>query len=179
MSRRIQSLSGLTMVEMLFTMAIGSFVVAGAMTSYIFCVRGFRSLSNYNEMQTDGQRALDWFARDMRSGSAVTSCASNQLVVTLPSAVNSAGQVTASDQVSHWWQNGRWYRTDGASGQTTLLAENISQITFRLYDATGNLTTQTNRAVTVQVNAVLAKTVLGKQQTENLLSAELRLRNAP
>jgi prepilin-type N-terminal cleavage/methylation domain-containing protein len=179
MSGRSQSQAGFTMVEMLFTLAIGTFVVAGALTSYIFCVKGFRSLSSYNEMQADGQRALDWFGRDMRAGIAVVSCTSNQLVVVLPVAVNSQGQVTSSDQVTHTWQNGRWYRTDSVTGQTSLLAENISQMTFRLYDAAGSVTTQTNRAVSVQVSAVLAKTVLSKQQSENLLSAQLRLRNAP
>jgi prepilin-type N-terminal cleavage/methylation domain-containing protein len=179
MNRWNKPQTGFTLVEMLFTLAIGTFVVAGIMTSYIFCVKGFRALSNYNEMQADGRRALDWFSRDLRAGIAVTSCTSNQLVVSLPAAVNSQGQVTVTNQVTHAWQGGRWYRTVSTNGQSTLLAENVLQITFSLYDAAGNVTTQINQAVSVQVDAVLMKTVLSKQQSADLLSARLRLRNTP
>jgi prepilin-type N-terminal cleavage/methylation domain-containing protein len=170
--------TGFTLVEVLSALAIATFVIAGVMTSYIFAVKGFRGLSNYNEIQADGRRAQDWFARDLWAGMAIASCAPNQLVVVLPTTISPAGRVTASNQVTHLVQGGSWYRIDGNTGQSTLLAENVAQLTFNLYDAAGNVTTQANRAVSVQVSARLEKSVLGKSQTEDFLSARLRMRNA-
>ena len=50
---------GFTLVETLFTLAIGSFILTGIVTTYVICLRGFRGLSNYNEMQADGRQSLD------------------------------------------------------------------------------------------------------------------------
>src|ERR1039457_6484946 len=141
--------NGFTLVEMLFTLAIGTFIITGVMTSYIFTVKGFYGLSNYNEIQADGRRGLDWFAHDLRAGMAVVSCTSNQLIAILPTTVGSNGQVIASNQVTHVYQSGGWYRINGATGQNTLLAKNITQLTFTLYDATGNVTTQVSHAASV------------------------------
>jgi prepilin-type N-terminal cleavage/methylation domain-containing protein len=170
--------TGFTLVEVLTALAIGTFVVAGVMTSYIFAVKGFRGLSNYNEIQADGRRAQDWFARDLWAGMAIASCTSNQLVVVLPTTISADGQVTASNQVTHLYQDGSWYRIDGNTGQSTLLAENVAQLKFSLYDAAGNVASQANRAVSVQVEARLEKSVQGKNQTADFLSARLRMRNA-
>ena len=170
--------TGFTLVEVLFALAIGTFIIAGVMTSYIFAVKGFRELSNYNEMQADGRRAQDWFARDLWAGMAIASCTSNQLIVVLPTTISSDGHVTASNQVTHLYQDGSWYRIDGNTGQSTLLAENVARLTFSLYDTAGNVTAQASRAVSVQLDARLEKSVRGKNQTAGFLSARLRMRNA-
>ena len=175
--RKGVSPNGFTLVEMLFTLAIGTFIIAGVLTSYIFTVKGFYGLSNYNEIQADGRRGLDWFARDLRAGIAVVSCTSNQLIAVLPTTVGSNGQVTASNQVTHVYQSGAWYRINGTTGQTMLLAKNITQLTFTLYDATGNVTTQVSHAASVQVSAAFKKNVLGNNQTADFLSVQLRMRN--
>lgn len=178
-NRQRASETGFTLVEILFTMAIGTFITAGVMTSYIFTMKGFRGLSNYVEIQTDGRRALDWFARDLRAGMAVASCTSNQLIAVLPTTVGPDGQVTASNQVSHVYQSGSLYRIDGRTGQTTLLAENVAQLTFILYDVAGNVTNQASGAASAQIDVVLQKNVQGKNQIAEFLSARLRMRNAP
>jgi Tfp pilus assembly protein PilW len=176
--RLTQHVGGFTLTEMMFTVAIGSFIMIGVMTSYIFSLKGFRSLSNYNYIQADGRRGLDWFSRDLRVGMAVTSCISNRLVVVLPQTVSSTGKVTASNSVTHAYQNGSWYRTDG-SGASTLLAENVATLTFSLYNAAGAVTTQPSNAASVQVDAYLQKKVLSKAQSSDFLSARLRMRNTP
>ena len=178
MTRPTQSPAGFTMVEMLFTLAIGSFILAGVVTSYIFTVRGFRGLSNYNEIQADGRRGLERLARDLQAGLNVVSCTTNRLVIFLPATVDATGQVTASNQVTHLWQDGQWYRHDAAGGSSTMLAANIAQMSFSLYNAVGNVTTQVNSATSVEVEAWFQKTVANNKQTTDFLSARLRLRNA-
>ena len=168
---------GFTLTEMMFTLAIGSFVTAGVLTSYVFCVKGFRGLSNYNEMHQAGRRALDWFARDMRVALRIASCGTNQVVAVLPTAFDSSGNVTTSNSVTHILSGGRWTRISGNTGATTLLAENVDRLHFTLLDAAGNTTTQANRAVTVQIEAHMSTRVISKAQTEDFLSAGYRLRN--
>lgn len=166
-----------TLAEIMFTLAIGSFVMVGVLTSYVFCMRGFRALSNYGEIQQDGRWALDAFARDLRPGLAISTCASNRLVVLLPAAVNANGMVTVTNQVTHFGSGSRWYRTDTVTGQTKPLADNITRLSFSLFDAAGNSTTQATAAVSVQVNALLQKRTVNKTQTSDFLCARLRMRN--
>lgn len=171
--------AGFTLTEIMFTLAIGSFVMAGVMTSYVFCMRGFRGLSNYGEIQQDGRSALDWFARDLRPGLAVSSCTSNRLVVLLPATVDANAKVTVTNQVTHLGSGSRWYRSDTVSGGgTRCLADNVTQLSFSMFDAAGNSTTQATAAVSVQVDAVLQKRTRDKNQTSDFLSARLRMRNS-
>jgi prepilin-type N-terminal cleavage/methylation domain-containing protein len=169
---------GFTLVEVLFTLAVSSFVLGGILTSYIFSVKGFRVVSNYNDMQTEGRKSLDWFARDVRIGIKVSSCVSNRLVLVLPRSVGGDGVVTASNIVTHAVQSGTWSRTDN-SGSAKRLATGVTSLTFSLYDKAGNTTTQADQAVSVQVLARLTKSVQNKTQTTDFLSARFRMRNVP
>ena len=170
--------TGFTLAELLLALAIGMFVIAGAVTTYLFSVKGFRQLSNYNTFEAKGRRAVDWFSRDIRIGMVVSSCSSNQIVVILPKTVTAAGAVTATNVVTHALQGGMWSRTDG-TGAVKQLATDVSALTFSLYDKVGNVTTQAAQAVSVQVNVVLNQTVLDKTQTSNFLSPKYRMRNSP
>ncbi|NQU09438.1 prepilin-type N-terminal cleavage/methylation domain-containing protein [bacterium] len=170
--------AGFTLVEILIALSIGSLVLAGVTTSYIFSLRGFRRLANHNEMQAAGRRSLDWFARDIRAGMAVSSCSGGQVVVLLPRTVDAAGVVTATNVVTHQLQSGAWSRTDG-TGAAKQLTANVTSLAFSLYDHAGNVTTQANQAVSVQVDATLTKSVQNHNQTADFLSARYRMRNTP
>jgi prepilin-type N-terminal cleavage/methylation domain-containing protein len=176
-TRHRNSRRGFTLTEIIFTLAIGSFITAGVITSYVFCARGFRGLSNYNEMHEDGRRALDWFARDMRVALQISSCTSNQVVAVLPTAFNATGRATGSNSVTHTLSGGQWSRSSATTGKATLLAKNVDTLNFQLLDAAGNITTQAHRAVSIGVNAHLSKQVMSTAQTEDFLSAGYRLRN--
>lgn len=167
---------GFTLAEMLLTLAIASFIVAGVMTSYVFSMKGFRSLSNYNEIQAEGRQALDWFARDARVGIQVSSWSSSQVVLFLPAAVDSMGVVTSTNVVTHKIVGGAWYRIDG-SGVTKQLGSGITSASFSLYDQAGNCTSNATQAVSVQVDAWLTKQLQKKKQTSEFLSARYRMRN--
>ena len=169
---------GFTLAEMLFAMAIGTFILTGVMTSYVLCMRGFRRLSNYNEMQADGRHAVDWFARDIRAGLRVSSWLSNRVVVLTPSAVNNAGVVTTTNVVTHTLTGGAWCRTT-AAGDFNELAPGLRSLTFSLYDQAGNITMQASQAVSVQVDAFLTNRVQSTTQSADFLSARYRMRNTP
>ncbi len=176
--RRQAAQAGFTLMESLFATAIAAFVLAGLITSYIFSVKGFRGLANYNQMQEDGRWAVEWLSHDLRFALGISSWSSNSVVVLLPSAINSAGAVTSTDIVTHTLENAAWYRMD-ANGTTKELATNVNSLAFSLYDQAGNLTTQASQAVSVQVNAFLSQTFLNSTQTVECVSARYRMRNAP
>ena len=68
---------------------------------------------------------------------------------------------------------------DSKTGQTSLLATNVQQLTFSLYDRLGTNTTVLGNAKGVQVNIHLRKYVLSQIQSEDFLSARLEMRNKP
>ena len=171
-------LGGFTLVEMLFTLAISSFLLTGIMTSYVFSLKGFRRLANYNEMQADGRQSLDWFARDVRASMAVSSCISNQVVMLIPKVINSSGVVTSTNIVTHQMTSRWWTRTDG-TGVVKQLSTNVNTLTFSLYDQAGSVTTSAASAVSVQVDAFLSKTVQSTTQSSDFLSSRFRMRNTP
>lgn len=175
--RRRPQPGGYTLVEVLITLALGSFILTGILTSYVFSVRAFSRLSNYNEIQAAGRQSLDWFARDIRAGIQISSCTATQVVVLLPQTVSSSGVVTATNTVTHKIKSGVWYRNSG--GVSKPLTTNVTSLAFSLYDQAGNVTTQVSQAVSVQVDAFLTKSVQNKNQTTDFLSARYRMRNTP
>lgn len=178
LSSHQQGRRGFTLAEMLFAAAIGTFIMTGVLTTYVLCMRGFRSLSNYNEMQRDGRMALDWFARDIRAGLAISSVTSNSVVVLVPSTVSSNGVVTATNIVTHTITGGVWQRTTSA-GASRPLAANVSSLTFSAYDTYGNATATAKLAAIIQVDALLTKNVQSRRQSSDFVSARYRLRNMP
>ena len=165
-------------MEVMFAVAIGTFILAAVLTSYIFSVKGFSSLSNYAQIQSDDRQALDWFGMDMQAGIGVSSFTSNRLVAILPKTVNNTGNITATNLITHVYQSGMWYRINGA-GATNVLARNVSQVTFYLYDTSGNVVTQASQAVRAQVDLVLTNKVDSRSQSTDCMSARYRMRNTP
>jgi prepilin-type N-terminal cleavage/methylation domain-containing protein len=169
---------GFTLTEIMFATAIGSVMMIGIITSYIFSLKGFRALSNYTQLNAESRIAMDWFSRDARMGMAVSSFSSNQIVLVVPTAFSSTnGLITASNFVTHAFSPQGWYRTVAGTGKTSLLATSVTAVAFRMYDRVDVVTTQATQAVSVQVTAQLSKTILSQRQSQQVLSARLRMRN--
>ena len=75
---------GFTMVELNVAMAIGAFILAGVVSTYLVCVKGFRAIANYAEIHKGGREAVNYFAKDMRAVNAINSFGSSTLTVTIP-----------------------------------------------------------------------------------------------
>ena len=159
--------------------AIGSLAMAGVVSSYMFAIKGFRAISHYVEIHRDGRRAVDRFSQDMRAVSSVTSFNASNLVVRIPTAYNSSGNVISNKTVTYAMSSGALRRTDSSTGLTKTLATNIYQLTFRLFDKLGTNTTVLSSAKGIQVDIKLRKYVIGSVQSEDYLSARLDMRNIP
>lgn len=177
MSQKSKTQFGFTLAEAMLSMGIGSIVLAGVFTSYIFGVKGFRSLANYTEMHTAGRSALDAFARDARISLAVTSCTADQITFVLPCSFNVNGSATSSNLVTHRCTAGVWYRIDANQSRTKSLATRVQSMAFILYDRDGNITTQADHGASIRISAQLQGQAGNWSQTESIISPPFRLRN--
>ena len=177
--RRLHRSDGFTLVEIMVASAIGAAIMGAVLTTYIFVVKGFQTAANYSEVHAAGRLSVDYFAKDVRSVYTVTSCTSTSLVVGIPTAFNSVGSVISNKTVTYSYSNGALNRTDSSTGFTDMMATNIYQLTFSLYDHLGSNTAVLASAKGVQLDIKLRKYVQSKIQSEDYLSARIDMRNVP
>ena len=178
---RRQSNRGFTLVEAGMGAAIGSIIMAGVLSTYIITARGFRAISNYWEIHSDGRYAIDRFAMDMRTVSDVTSFSSNGPLVVIIPRYNSFAVQTGSVTVTYTYTSSASVlkRTPSDTGITSVLATNVYNLKFALFDRVGNSTTVLSNSKGVSLELFLRKYTAGQKQTEDYLSARLDMRNKP
>ena len=161
--------------------AIGALIMAGVLSTYVMTAREFRALSNYCEIHIEGRHAVDHFALDMRSAGNISSFATNgPVVVVIPTGFNTDGSWTGSKNVTYrYYSTGYLKRTDSATGESSVLATNIYNLRFSLFDRVGNPTTTISESKGIQLEIFLRKYTAGQKQTEDYLSARLDMRNKP
>jgi hypothetical protein len=166
-------------VEVLIAGTIGTVIMGAVITTYLVSVRGFTAISNYSEIHADGRRAVDIFSRDMRTLYQITSYGPSNLVCRLPTGFSSSGAVTSYKTITYSINKGALYRSDSSTGKTSMLATNIYQLNFKLYDRIGSNTTVIGTAKGIQLDIKLRKRVVSQIQSEDYLSARLDMRNKP
>ena len=172
--------AGFTLVEMMVGGVIGTFIMAAVMTTYIMSVRAFNALGNYWDIHTDGRYAVDCFAGDMRAVYSITSFATNgPVVVTIPVTFDNYGNITSNKTITYSYVASCLKRIDASNNSTKILATNIYNIKFSLYDKVGNATAVTNTCKAIQLELFLRKYTVGQAQSEDYLSARLDMRNMP
>jgi prepilin-type N-terminal cleavage/methylation domain-containing protein len=181
LGRRIHYPAGFTLAEMMMGTAIGVIVMAAVLTTYVLCLKQFRAISNYMEIHRAGRQSVDVFSQDIRGVSRVSSLNKTSLVVVIPTAFNSSGSVISNKTVTYSCNvsNGTLKRTDSSTGLTRVLASNINDLTFSLYDHVGSNTAVLTSAKGIQLDIKLRKTVMSQIQSEDFLSARLDMRNVP
>src|SRR6266850_2166812 len=179
-STRRNATGGFTLVEASMGAAIGAFIMAGVLSTYIMTIRQFNAISNYWEIHTDGRIAIDRFAADMRAVSDVTSFASNgPLVVKVPTAFDDYGNILSNKTVTYTYTASMLKRTDSTTSSTSVLTTNVYNLKFGLFDRVGSNTTVLSNSKGISVEIFLRKYTAGQKQTEDYLSARLDMRNKP
>lgn len=176
-SRLCQRNDGFTLVEGMVASCIALFILTGVLTTYIQLTKNLTAVSNYTQIHSDGRIAVEWFAKDIRAVNGISSYSSNNLTVLIPTNFSSSGVILGTKSVQYAYSNGALTRYDSSTGRTDLLATNIYQLTYYLYDHAGNITTLTNNAKSVQVDIKLRKYVGSQIQSEDFLSGRYVMRN--
>ena len=105
---------------------IAGFVLVGVMATFTFLVRSGLKLQDYNDMESQARKALEYFAEDVRQASAITWASTTSLTLT----VNSASIVYSYSDTDN-----TFYRQT-ASG-TKALVTGITAFQFKAFKITG------------------------------------------
>lgn len=86
---------GLTLVELLFAVGVGSILIAGVASLSLYGARSFAAIGNFADIDAGSRQALDLLSRELRQASAVLELQTNLPVKWLSVTTNSAFGVTA------------------------------------------------------------------------------------
>jgi prepilin-type N-terminal cleavage/methylation domain-containing protein len=139
-SSRFKRTAGFTLVELLIGMALSLLVMSAVLTSYVFLGRNFtRSLGlgsmNQPTLESQGRRALAYFARDVRMASGISgSPSANAVTLSLPTSFGTTTVTYTYDTTDS--TNKKLVRTP-AGGAPQTLHTNLQSFYLRYYDASG------------------------------------------
>ena len=168
--------SGLTLVEFLFGVAIGSVALGVTAAFTIGAARSFASAYNYVEMETQSRAALDLMSHQIRRTDILTGFSTNSLTFQDHDAKTLSFTYSPSDRTL----------TRSKNGETTTLLTGCDSLAFSIYQRnTTNgtydqypTTLEASNCKVVQVTWVCSREVLGhKLNTELVQTAKIVIRN--
>jgi len=175
---RCRQSAGFTITETLVAVAILLILVTGIMSTYVFSIWGFQSITNYAQLHMDGRTAINQFLKDMRGVTNVVAFANTgPLVVTI--ATNFVNGTPLTTTATYTFSSGGHTFSRSDTTGTTLLATNVNRATFTLYDRSGSNTMVISAAKSVQLDLLMSNGVVNLRQTEDYLSARTVMRNTP
>lgn len=170
-----RSRQGFTLVEVMISATLGSFVLLAVLVTFLFLGRSGANLRNYTDMEAQARKALELFAEDTRQASGVTWTSSESVTLV----VNGAN-------ITYAHASGVFSRTVG--GTTTNLLSGITTFNFLAYTISGTPITDFSTATArtsansktkqVQISLSAARTTQTVATATNIvLSARYVLRN--
>ncbi len=174
---------GFTLVEVMIGATLGSFILLGVLTTFLFLGRSGANLRNYSDMESQARKALEYFAEDTRQASAATWASSTSVTLSFPTV---SGYTTPA-AVTYSYLSGNFTRQVGSGTPTTLLS-GITAFNFVVYTITGTaitdfssasaLTTANNTTKQIQLSLSAARSTQTVSTATNIvLSARYVLRN--
>jgi prepilin-type N-terminal cleavage/methylation domain-containing protein len=154
---------GFTLVEVMICAAIGSFVLAGILATFVFLVKSSTGLYNYTGMEMEARRGLERFSQDTRMANAINWTDNTRVTVTVPHAFDSF-----ANTVTYYWST-----TAGSTYHCFLRQEDTTNSTGA---STGSTTTTLIHDVeTFQFDRWQAGGATGVQATSNTNTDQLQI----
>jgi prepilin-type N-terminal cleavage/methylation domain-containing protein len=182
------SIRGLSLVELLVAVAIGSMILAAAVVLWVFVLTSFTAAGNYRDLDAKSRLAVDAMLQEMRQDSAVTG-----FQTTVTNAWLSLTNAQAGTAVTYTWDSTSRALVSQKTGQPnrTYLTEcdlwsfqlfqraphtNGSYIFIPATNSSGVLDTTIVKLI--NMNWRCSRTIVGKKMnTENVQTAQVVLRN--
>lgn len=171
MTRRPHSRAGFTLVELLVGMTLALIVMTAVLSTFGFLGRNLNRLANQQQLESEGRRALAYFAQDVRMASGLSNPGDAQLELAVPAGTatrkiiyyyNSAATATTvsigatGDQVSITAPGNslvRFYENTASpnTGNTVTLLRNLLSLDFDYRDVSDNAVTDfTNKVSSIK-----------------------------
>jgi prepilin-type N-terminal cleavage/methylation domain-containing protein len=169
---------GMTLVELMVGIAIGSLVLTAVSTTFVGSSLSFAAMGNYINLDQTSRFALDQMTRDIRRSANLNSFATNQVVFNFAGSTNLTYKydATAGNLVS--WKTG--------DTTTNVLLTGCDSLKFSMYGGVpqpgGNLTNvaSVSQAKAISVSWRCSRTIQGqKRNTEDTQEAVIVIRNKP
>ena len=169
-----------TLVEMMVAVAGATLLMALVMGLYIFGVRSFTAIGNYTSMDSNSRRALDLMLREIRQASLVIGSQTNgttqwlKIATTIPSPATNTFVWDSTTNGFTWTKTGEATHTllTGCTGWSFAYYQ-------RAPNSSGDFVTTSNgkRTKLINMSWSCARTNVFRINTENIITAEVVLRN--
>lgn len=177
---RSRTCSALTLIEMMFSILIGTLIIAAALQLFIYASRVYTSFNNYDQFNRQSRHALDEMLSDIRQCHHLIGYSSNSIMQQLIF-TNMPGSTVGG--FSYTYQNGALIRTWGTD--TSILVTNLSSLAFNLSqrNPSNNFTfypaTSPTLTKLINVTWVCSLPVYGSEltNTESIQTANIVIRN--
>lgn len=165
---------GFTLVEVMISAALSTFILAGVLSTFLFLGRSGANLRNYSDMEAQARRGLEMFAEDVRQASAITWDSETQCTLT----VNTASVVYSyTSGTNSFSRNGTTIITGITPGTFAFSAFNVTGTEMELDTATKRATASTStKQLQITLEAMRTNTTV-VDATNTVLSARFILRN--
>ena len=169
-----QGILGMTLIEMLVAVAVGSLILMVVALVFMNSTRAFAAVSNYVSMDSDSRNALDHMTQEIRQAGNLVAFSPTQLKFGYHAQTNSFlvfNWDATSGQLTEW---------NTADTTTNLLLKGCDQLAFSLYNASFAPTTNCAQGKGISVTWTCSRTILGsKSTTEDMQQALIVIRNKP
>ena len=172
--RLAKAASGMTLVEMMVAVAIGSLVLMFMSVVFAGSAKCFVATGNYVSMNCSSRNALDRMTREIRRAGDLTGFTTNRLQFTQYGATNSilVYEWNANTRQVTEWQTG--------NTQTNILLTECDSLAFSLYRSTLAPTTTLSEGKAIGVTWKSSRKILNKKLTsEDMQQALIVIRNKP
>lgn len=172
---------GFTLVEVMIGATLASFVLAGALSSFLMLGRSGMNIAYYTQMEAQIRRSLETFSQDLRMSSNVTWYSSSSITMTVPENYTGA---TPVNTVTYAYDSGanNFYYVPGNNASATagkvVLLRNVTSFAYSRFnrlDAPATTDVETKRIQLSLTARNTAQTVVGSSQSA--ISASFILRN--
>lgn len=169
-----RNLRGFTLVEVLISVSLAALLTLAALTSFLFTLRGERSLAYYSEMNARARIVLDKMGSDFRMAGDVPAGGFNSSSVLIK---------VPTDSTSTAWQNVTWAYNSTArtvtrtvGGVATIYATDVTSFVFTYYNTAGAAVGNDVELKQIQLSMRLYRTVQTATTSEYVTSAQFTLR---
>lgn len=173
-ARKKQRLCGLTLIELLVSVAIGVFVGGSIITTGTTLSTTMAAIGNYCDLNSSSRNTLDVMSADLRNTAVVTAIDSKQVTVS---------NVLTGDLITYAW-NGSNTFTRTFNGASKTMLKNCDYLTFANFSRNPTNGFQFVPATTAATTKLISvswrcsRKIMGaKLNTESIQTAQICIRN--
>jgi len=169
--RLAKAARGMSLVELMVAIAVGSLVLMFMSVVFGDSLRCFAATSNYVNMDNNSRNALDSITRDIRQAGDLTGFTTNRLQFTKYGATNvvSVYEWDASSRQLKQWETG--------IAQTNIMLTDCDTLAFSMYKTSFAPAANVLEAKSIGVTWKCSRTLLGRKSSEAMQQALIVIRN--